>query len=474
MSINQTLLNEIKARGESSTPYGQGIMTADRYVKTLHECAGSDMCYQFAATKQNSFDDVLRKAASTLVYRNEDMVADKDSIDFKAGAYGGIELPKDTLVVFRHVLTTPRKDRDGDILRTQGAEVDPKMLLLWQHVHTLPIGKMLGVVSHTDKSLELVSAIVDMNAVCHDAAVMVDNDMARFSHGFRALEFDRLKDDDGQDLGGFDIKRFEVMEESIVSIPSNADAENTEVLLSLVEGGKLTSQMMKEVGKTIRAKRPLQVAGVEIDELPAKDQKPGCACEGKSGTPTKENEPAEVVEKDEEAGQAKDTQVEAKAYSDGCVDGSWEEIQRCLSKQLYKYMEKSDTNTDDCYCYCVATYDDYVVVCCEKYEYGSDDEYTYCKVGWAYEESMPKLTGEPSPVDVTISVDDKQALVDTKDTRNPEHTPSPETAVESGAKFLAESTVEERSRLKHAIEAIEQSEKSARKGKEYTSLLGAK
>ena len=183
---NADLLKAIRARNGKKTQFNYGIMTADRYVKTVSDAIGLDSSYRFMAKEQTSFNDVMEKASQTLVYSNEDMLVEEKGV----GGVDGIELPKNTLMVFRHVLTTPRKDRDGDVLRTEGMNPDPKMLLLWQHVHTLPIGKMLRVVEHNTKVLRIVSCIVDMNALCHDAAVMVDNDMGRFSHGFRAVRFD--------------------------------------------------------------------------------------------------------------------------------------------------------------------------------------------------------------------------------------------------------------------------------------------
>lgn len=259
------LLRAIRER-KAMTPFGEGIGTADRYVKTILDCVGSDVCYRYAATKANSFDDLMQKASQMLVYTNPDMGLVEDGIEYNKAAgstlqkYDGIELPKNTLMVFRHVLTTPRKDRDGDVLRTQGAVLDPKMLLLWQHVHTLPIGKMLAKLEHTTKQLVLLSCIVDINDLAHDAAVMIDSKMGRFSHGFRALEFNEMKAADGRSPGGFDVKSFEIMEESLVSVPANPDADTQEVILSLVEGGKLTSPMMKAVGKTIRAARPVSAS----------------------------------------------------------------------------------------------------------------------------------------------------------------------------------------------------------------------
>lgn len=271
MRPNDRLLTAIKARAGRKSSFGYGIVTADRYVRTLQECVGLDACYKYASAQRTSFGDVLEKAARTLVYSNEDMVLEEKlaSANLRTAA-GDIEVPKNTLMIFRHVLTSDRKDRDGDVLRTKGASVDPKMLLLWQHVHTLPIGKMLAVASHTDRKLRLISAVVDMNETSHDAAVMADNGMARFSHGFRALDFLEQKEgrtDDGPAPGGFDVKQFEIMEESMVSVPANIDAETEEVLLSLVEGGKLTSGIMKSYGKTLRAKRPVTAgSGIKYRE----------------------------------------------------------------------------------------------------------------------------------------------------------------------------------------------------------------
>lgn len=268
--VNEKLLEFIRERlkGIKKTEFGYGILTADKYVRTMMECVGLDACYRFAHKRNISFNDVLEKSAGTLVYSNVDMVLEEkqDSERFKLPET--IELPKNTLMAFRHVLTSSRKDRDGDVLRTDGAVVDPKMLLLWQHVHTLPIGKMLGVATHDKDKLSLYSAIVDMNELCHDAAVMVDNDMARFSHGFRAVKFDKIKaeetDPEKPSPGGFDVKEFEIMEESIVSVPSNVDSTTEEVIVSLVERGKLTSEFMKEYGKALRGKMPKQVPGVDV------------------------------------------------------------------------------------------------------------------------------------------------------------------------------------------------------------------
>lgn len=281
MNEHEKLVKAILARLQKRTEFNGGILTADRYVRTVLDCVGSDECYKYACNKGVSFDDILRKSASNLTYNNEEMVV--EDIYGKPGEWRDDkqyvwmdkdgdqrELPKHTLMVFKHTLTTPRKDRDGDILRTQGARPDLKMPLLWQHIPTLPIGKLLSVSEHTSKKLVVVSAIIDINALAHDAAVMVDAKMGRYSHGFRALEFSTIKED-GYEESGFDIKSFEIMEESLVSVPSNTDAETEEILLSLVEGNKLTSPLLKSMGRSIRGRRnttvgvPVNVGNLKLD-----------------------------------------------------------------------------------------------------------------------------------------------------------------------------------------------------------------
>lgn len=268
-TINDRLLSAIRGRGQKATEFRYGIITADRYVKTLQDAIGVDRCYRFMSRGNKSFNDLLKEAGRTLVYSNDEMELEEKEANasrfsgLMVGAPDGVDIPKNALMVFRHTLTSSRKDRDGDILHSDGASVDPKMLLLWQHVHTMPIGPYLFTASQNPNRLKVVSAIVDMNELCHDCAVMVDNGMARFSHGFRALDF-RENKEHSKDEGGFEVKRFEIMEESMVSVPSNVDTTVDEVLLSLVEGGKLHSPIMKEIGRNLWEKRKVQVPGVGI------------------------------------------------------------------------------------------------------------------------------------------------------------------------------------------------------------------
>ena len=426
MDTETKLLSQIKNRKQKNTQFNYGILTADRYVKTLQDGVGLDFCYKYASTRQTSFDDVLTKASNTLVYSNPDMVVQEKKVNIE-----DYELPKNTLMAFSHVLTTSRKDRDGDILRTKGAEVDPNMLLLWQHVHTLPIGKMIAVTKQSNKELIVVSAIVDMNELSHDAAVMIDNKMGRFSHGFRALEYEELKEEDPNDIYGFDIKRFEVMEESLVSVPANSDAETQEVLLSLVEDGKMTSPLMKEYGKSIKERRNVIVPGISIKDSVGDTSREltcnsfadlkaavdaglvkGVQNENESGSGSEEEkgkggsspEEANEAESRKETKETTCSEIE-KRYA-GELDGSWEWIERTLRGKVKSYLLAMRISVGERdWVRIIGTYSDYVVVCVEKPEVGVADEYRYFKISWEMKEGEPSFYGEPTSVNITTNVE---------------------------------------------------------------------
>lgn len=342
---NDRLLEAVRGRARKSTEFGYGILLASDYVKSLQDAIGLQACYQnFANSGKGtwaSFDDVLRKAAQTLVYSNPEMEVEDRWEKRANGSWGlpsGIEAPKNTLMVFRHVLTTSTKDRDGDILRTKGARPDPKMLLLFNHIHTSPIGKFLGVAERTDKVLKPWSAIVDMNDLCHDCAVMVDNDMGRFSHGFRAIDFLEIKVGRGDDSpGGYDVKEFEIMEESLVSVPANPDAQTEEVMLSLVEGGKMKSGVMREYGKSIRDRRSIRVP-VTIDlkttvngrEVKDADESGDEAGAGRRGEARSSKEADEGAAGKEREGAA--NEEVKKAQTDDSQSG-WQEVKLMVEEE---------------------------------------------------------------------------------------------------------------------------------------------
>lgn len=450
---NEKLLEALKGREPGS--FNRGIVTADRYVKTVQECVGTDICYKYAAKGHNSWADQVKSASKRLTYNDDEMIVE-ETYDVKAKMPEGIELPPNTLLVMRHVITSSKMDRDGDILRPDGAQLDPKMLLLWQHIPTLPIGKMLTMLKQSSRQITVLSAIVDMNQLCHDAATMVKNGMGRYSHGFRALDWKEIET-------GFDVKSYEMMEESLVSIPSNTDADTQEVVLDMVEGGKLTSPFLKEYGKTLRSKRPLSVAaGYSVtekmgdvsvtvsgpdpekvmllvksnakttleepeDDEPAEPKEVGdCSCKGEQSASNEEsNQPAssegseetgndEVVDKTSTPTETKNVVTDTKSYY-GYMENSWEDIREKLQTQGRKHIIRNDFDVEDHeYCFVFATYSDRVIFCCcESYWY--DDDQKYYQVNWEMTDGEPKLTGSVTEITIESKLVEKMFELFRKD-----------------------------------------------------------
>ena len=280
------LIKERRLAQQKQTEFNYGIRLASDYVQTVQDSIGIDHCYRYFANarKNISFNDVLKEAQKTLVYSNPEMdlegepswITEASQPRFKnllQDAPAGVEIPKNTLMVFRHILSSSRTDRDGDVLESSGIKVDPKMLMLWQHVHTAPIGLYLYTAEQNTKWLKVVSCIVSVNDLAEDCAVMAANKMARFSHGFRAINFTKIKAGREGQQGGFNVASCEVMEESMVSVPANPDAQLDEVLLDLTQSGKLKSAVMREVGAGLMEKRT-KIHSVPID-LSIKGTAPG-------------------------------------------------------------------------------------------------------------------------------------------------------------------------------------------------------
>lgn len=345
------LIKAIHERGEKAEAFSYGILTADRYVKSVSQCIGHSACDKFLSAKDGDFGMLLKRAQNTLTYSNPEMILEENkpknlTITDKDG--DTLEMPKNTLMVFQHVLTTPRKDRDGDILRTAGAKPDPKMLMLFQHIHTLPIGKMMQVVDHNSKKLSVVTAIVDVSAVAHDSAVMVDNGMGRFSHGFRALSFSKMKENEGKptqgDGPGFDVAEFEIMEESLVSVPANVDAETTDIIVTLAQRDKLTSDIMKSVSTGLREKMPakeqviLDLKEAENEhETEGKSEENGkgkCLCGGESAS-KEENDDDSAGEKSAEVEEIAKTEKSGRVVSKRNID-----VLKGISEDIKEIMEQ--------------------------------------------------------------------------------------------------------------------------------------
>jgi HK97 family phage prohead protease len=257
---HQSFLASLRTRGSGE------IALAAPYVKQAVACVdGACARYLHGA----DVSQAVKHAESMPVYHGNGFALETketSAASFKLLLPDGIEPPKHTLMVLRHVVTTPKEDRDKDVLVTSGASVDPSMPLLWQHLIGVPIGKMIAVVDHTPQVLRVATALLDLNDLTADAAKLIEANALRFSHGFRVLEYRERKADNGQGLPGFEVTKFEIMEVSLVSVPSNTDA-----VVEMYAKGGLSSEPMKRFAKGLDELRQKSFAGVDVKELASEE-----------------------------------------------------------------------------------------------------------------------------------------------------------------------------------------------------------
>lgn len=269
-----------------------GIRRAYDYVHPFVACVGNEACQrsffpslegQLGAGK---LSEMLKASEQHLVYSNQDTLPDYEKMFTSTDSIKDfckqieVEAPTKSIMVFANVITTPKKDRDGDRLRTEGATVDKSMPLLWHHMLPMPIGKMLKVLDHTKDRLLVASAIID-SPMGNDAAQLVEFGALRISHGFRPTKYELLSEKDG----GFDILEYEIMEESTVSVPSNTDA-----VITAFARGKLHDPTVKSWAKSYHDARPVQVAGATLSA-----GKEGCSCKSKDAAEEARKEILELI-----------------------------------------------------------------------------------------------------------------------------------------------------------------------------------
>ena len=155
----------------------------------------------------------------------------------------GAALGDGIIAEFDAVITSSREDRDGDVMEAKGANVDPKMPLLWQHDPQQPIGRFKGVTDRDNERVVGRFALADTE-LGRDALTLLKLGALRISHGFRPLEFEPRKSSNG-----FHVKAFEVVEASLVSVPANTDA-----VVTALNTGKFHSPVIKSWAASLQTK----------------------------------------------------------------------------------------------------------------------------------------------------------------------------------------------------------------------------
>jgi hypothetical protein len=462
------LITSIAKREASRNEFGYGIGIASHYLKSVASCMGDEECMARSLGGSVSpavWATMLKEAEARPTYINDEMTFGE-----KATSTDGFkeilkrcksamppEVPKHCAMVFSHVITTTKMDRDRDIMETEGANVDPRAPFLWQHIPVNPIGKHLGIEQQDKMILKAVSCILDINTLCGDAIKFIEADVLRISHGFRPKKFEAIPDTVGSQVpNGFRVKEYDVVEVSGVSVPANADA-----IITLYSRKSLQHDLTKAYAKKFYDARPAMVAsGIDILKLDAfeaggrrfvaETKSTSCSC---GDSPVSTNKAAATTEEkkpcaSEEMGDGKEKK-KGKCESCGCdlVDGkcekcegmkagrfsmkmftgadgkaelraepaatgeklyaavedSYEWVRDNLQGQVKSYLIAKQAIVEDeksyNYCYIEATLPGNVIVAAEQ-----RGKQTYYQIGWKKVDGFPKLDGDVSEVKVQASV----------------------------------------------------------------------
>lgn len=128
------------------------------------------------------------------------------------------------------IASTPKQDRDDDIMDMEGARFALPMPLLWQHNHNQPIGEVTAA-TVTPEGIEIIATIVKISeegalkSRIDEAWQSIKSGLVKgLSIGFRLLEYNYM-----EDSYGLHIKEWEWYELSAVTVPANPDGKITSV-----------------------------------------------------------------------------------------------------------------------------------------------------------------------------------------------------------------------------------------------------
>ena len=230
MDISQTI---IKSLGERDGDFG--ISTAARY------CTGNE--YE------------MKAASNHLVYQDPESEIVQKSVS-------SFDVHGKEYFSFENILTTKSQDRDGDIVEPSGLNIDPNLVLIWQHDQKLPIGKMFEIVERNSNRVVLKSGIAPTK-LGEDAILLVEMGAVKISQGFKPIEADPIdkKRVGGKEVvNGWHVRKANCLEHSLVSIPANSDA-----IILAYSRKKLHSDVTKKYAKQLWDEKPSQFTGHSFD-----------------------------------------------------------------------------------------------------------------------------------------------------------------------------------------------------------------
>ena len=398
------------------------IVTARPYLDDMQKCLSGESCL-------NITKEMLTEAEDRFVHCDPLAAVDMGSVkSADADGWGDIaedDIPKKSILVYDAVLATKDKDRDGDIVHPDGMQLETKMPLLWQHVWSSPIGVMVKTIEQNSDRVVNRYAIAD-TPLGKDAATLVSMGALRKSHGFLPVPghfepIEIIKTAKGDIPKGFDIKKLNVYESSLVSVPAGAKAvvlrsyeKEFDAICRAHSEKKLESPAIKSWASGLYENRT-KVFGtgvdLEVGELKAIESEPtrvvvdvnvngekskSCGCGTKDAT----NETDSGLLTFEKSAMRTEKYL-GNAMPD-YMPGSFEEASAAIRRQACSKIEE-ETGTD-CYCSVVATFTDTAIVCCHTYGNGKRKCY---RVSWEYKDGDPKVTGDLTEVEIEPTIVEK-------------------------------------------------------------------
>lgn len=170
------------------------------------------------------------------------------------------------------IASTPKQDRDNDVLDMVGAKFALPIPLLWQHNHNEPIGEVTEA-TVTDDGIEITATIVKieeegaLKSRTDEAWQSIKSGLVKcLSIGFRPLEYNYL-----EDSWGLHIKEWEWYELSAVTVPANPDAMITSVkkIKQAFSDAEKSPTTPTKLPADAQVPEPTTSAPVQTDEQPA-------------------------------------------------------------------------------------------------------------------------------------------------------------------------------------------------------------
>lgn len=392
------LVRHVRTRSKAGT-VAFGIRTAASVVHpAIAELGGGD---RFASERKQAKRRLIIDGA-VVSEKVTDLKA-LNSLLPKEAREEGAAFPEKTLLGFVNVVTTNSEDRERDVLETSGAMLARRMPLLWQHLHTLPVGKMVAVIEKSPTVLRVATALLDMNALTADCAILIEADALSISHGFRALEWEERKGPDGRkpsQLGeyGFRVTRYEMMEESLVSVPCNTEAE-----IELWSRGKLQSEEFKRHAAALRKSMPATASFPNGMNLTLNVSLDGHTVKAKAMPATNGRALP---------GTNKQIKTLTKGYGGLYLDGSWESIQQDLCEGAWAALSAAAVPQIEMRrCWLVGTFGDEAIIAADLMYYGNDngqgqkyDQCLYYRVPWTMgADGEAEFSGAPVETELSIT-----------------------------------------------------------------------